>query len=52
MYNQICAIIYEIKDSFPKNYESRISDEALDEKLIRNEEQTTEKRYLNYTYKL
>ena len=52
MYNNRSAVIYEIKDSFPKNYESRITDEALDDKLIKNEEQTIEKRFLSYSFNL
>ena len=52
MFNKRDAVVYEIKDSFPKNYESRITEEALDEKVIRNEEQTLEKRFLTHSFKL
>lgn len=52
MYDNKDAVIYEIKDSFPDTYESKLTEEALDEKVIRNEEQMIEKRYLSYNFKL
>jgi len=52
MYDNHDAVVYEIKDSFPSTYESKLTEEALDEKVIRNEEQMIEKRFLSYHFKL